>query len=155
MSPNRFVKQRPDPVMAAGGAQTADVRSASAPAATIGDEAEHALRFHAVIPAETTVCRGQPLNVLLVAENPTDRPLRAVVRLYGSLDGPWRELLAQERDFPAHSHPHLYFRIPADRFLPPFWGGSPVEELALAAGTAPPGDTHQGVLVFMEPDAPK
>ncbi len=105
--------------------------------------------YHAILPAENPARAGQSLNVLLVAENTSDRALTQAVRFYGSLGREWRELLAEERAFPAHSHPHFYFNIPADRFSETFWGEE-VEELALAAGIAPPGPAEQGVLVFFE-----
>ena len=106
--------------------------------------------YHTVLPAENPARAGQSLNVLLVTENPTDQDVTRTVRFYGSLGTGWRELLAEEREFPAHSHPHLYFNIPADRFSESFWSGEEVEELALAVGEEPPGPTEQGVLVFFE-----
>ena len=69
--------------------------------------------IHMLIPAENPAPAGQALNVLLVTENPTDRSFTAPVTLWGNLGGPWRPLLTEEREFPAHSHPHLYFTIPA------------------------------------------
>ena len=106
--------------------------------------------YHALIPAENPARAGQALNVLLVTENPTDRAFTAPVALWGSLGGPWRELLREEREFPARSHPHLYFTIPAPRLSPDFWDGQAVEELALAAGEAAPDPREPGVLVFFE-----
>ena len=105
--------------------------------------------YHAVLPAENPAKLGQSLNILLVTENPTERDVSQVVRFYGSLGSGWRELIAEEREFPAHSHPHLYFNIPADRFSSDFWGEE-VEELAIAVGDTFPGPTEQGVLVFFE-----
>ena len=105
--------------------------------------------YHAVLPAENPAKLGQSLNILLVTENPTGQDVREVVRFYGSLGSGWRELVAEEREFPAYSHPHLYFNIPADRFSADFWGEE-VEELAIAAGDALPGPMEQGVLVFFE-----
>lgn len=105
--------------------------------------------YHAILPAENPARAGQSLNILLVTENPTGQTITQPVRFYGSLGSGWRELLAEEREFPAHSHPHLYFNIPADRLSETFWGEE-VEELALAVGDTPPGPTEQGVLVFFE-----
>ena len=105
--------------------------------------------YHAILPAENPARAGQSLNILLVTENPSDRDVIQPVRFYGSLGSGWRELLAEEREFPAHSHPHLYFNIPADRFSEPFWGEE-VEELTLAVGDVSPGPEEQGVLVFFE-----
>lgn len=108
------------------------------------------IRYHALIPAENPARAGRSLNVLLVMENPTDRDVFQTVRLFGSLGGPWRELVAEDRAFPAHSHPHLYFTIPDAQLSPDFWGGEGVEELELFAGERPPEDTGRGVLVFFE-----
>ena len=105
--------------------------------------------YHAILPAENPARAGQSLNILLVAENLTGQAITQPVRFYGSLGSGWRELLAEEREFPAHSHPHLYFNIPADRFSEAFWGEE-VEELTLAVGDASPGPKEQGVLVFFE-----
>lgn len=107
------------------------------------------IRYHALLPAENPAKAGQSQNVLLVTENPADQDVTQTVRFYGSLGTGWRELLAEEKEFPAHSHPHLYFNIPAERFSAAFWGEE-VEELALAAGDTPPGPMEQGVLVFFE-----
>ncbi len=103
---------------------------------------------HALIPAENPARAGQALNILLVTENATDQAFTAPVALWGSLGGPWRELLQEEREFPAHSHPHLYFTIPAQRLSPDFWDGQEVDELALAAGETAPDPQEPGVLVF-------
>lgn len=105
--------------------------------------------YHAILPAENPARAGQSLNILLVAENLTGQTITQPVRFYGSLGSGWRELLAEEREFPAHSHPHLYFNIPVDCFSETFWGEE-VEELALAVGDTPPGPMEQGVLVFFE-----
>ena len=105
--------------------------------------------YHAVLPAENPAKAGESLNILLVTENPTEQDVSQVVRFYGNLGSGWRELMAEEREFPAHSHPHLYFNIPADRFSVDFWGEE-VEELAIAAGDTIPGAMEQGVLVFFE-----
>ena len=78
--------------------------------------------YHALIPAENPARAGQALNVLLVTENPTDRAFTAPVALWGSLGGPWRELLREEREFPARSHPHLHFTIPLPRQSSGFLG---------------------------------
>ena len=106
--------------------------------------------IHMLIPAENPARAGQALNILLVTENPTDRAFTAPVTLWGSLGEAWRPLLTEERAFPAHSHPHLYFTIPAQRLSPDFWEGREVEELALAAGETAPGPGEPGVLVFFE-----
>ena len=81
---------------------------------------------------------------------PTDRSFTAPVTLWGNLGGPWRPLLTEDREFPAHSHPHLYFTIPAQRLSSAFWEGQEVEELALAAGETVPSPGENGVLVFFE-----
>ena len=109
------------------------------------------IHYHAVLPAENPAKSGQSLNILLVTENPAEREVRQVVRIYGSLGSGWRELIAEEREFPAHSHLHLYFNIPADRLSEDFWGEE-VEELAITAGDVLPGPETQGVLVFFEGD---
>ena len=106
------------------------------------------IRFHAFIPAENPAKKGQSLNVLLVTENTGDEDLTRTVRFYGSLGGQWRELLAEERDFPAHSHPHLYFNLPAEVLSAGYWGEE-VEEIALTAGEAPPDEKDRGTLVFI------
>ncbi len=106
------------------------------------------IRFLAFIPAENPAKRGQSLNVLLVTENTGDEDLTRTVRFYGSLGGEWREILAEERSFPAHSHPHLYFNIPAKHLSQDFWGED-LDEIALAAGEAPPGPKDRGTLVFI------
>lgn len=107
------------------------------------------IRFHMLIPAEVPARTGQSLNVLLVTENVADEDLSVVIRIYGSLGKEWRELLAEERELPAHSHSHLYFNLPAERLSADFWGEE-VEELSLAAGLRPPGPSEQGTLVFFE-----
>ena len=106
------------------------------------------IRFLAFIPAENPAKRGQSLNVLLVTENTGDEDLTRTVRFYGSTGDGWRELLAEERDFPAHSHPHLYFNIPAERLSADFWGED-LDEIALTAGETPPGEKDRGTLVFI------
>lgn len=106
--------------------------------------------IHMLIPAENPAPAGQALNVLLVTENPTDRSFTAPVTLWGNLGGPWRPLLTENREFPAHSHPHLYFTIPAQCLSPAFWERQEVEELALAAGETVPSPGENGVLVFFE-----
>ena len=106
------------------------------------------IRFHAFIPAENPAKRGQSLNVLLVTENTDGRDFVRTVRIFGRLEGEWRELLAEERDFPAHSHPHLYFNIPAKFLSEAFWGEE-VDEIALTAGEEAPGEKDWGTLVFI------
>ena len=104
------------------------------------------LTCHAILPAESTVHRGQSLNVLLVMESRI--AAAAPVRFWGNDGSGWRLLLEEEREFPARSHPHLYFTIPAPRLSPDFWDGQAVEELALAAGETAPDPREPGVLVF-------
>ena len=105
---------------------------------------------HAVIPAENPAVSGQSLNVLVVTENPTGAALRRPVRFWGSDGGPWRELLREERVFPPHSHPHLYFNLPAACFAPALWGGEAPEELSIAVGGDAPATPDAGVLVFFQ-----
>lgn len=105
--------------------------------------------IHMLIPAENPAPAGQALNILLVTENPTDRSFTAPVTPLGAIwAAPGRPLLTGDREFPAHSHPHLYFTIPAQCLSSAFWEGQEVEELALAAGeTVPaPGERRPGVL---------
>ena len=106
------------------------------------------IRFHAFIPAENPAKRGQSLNVLLVTENTGDEDVTRTVRFYGSLGDKWRELLAEERDFPARSHPHLYFNLPTEVLSEAFWGED-LDEIALTAGETPPGEKVRGTLVFI------
>ena len=103
---------------------------------------------HAVLPAETTVRRGQSLNVLLVMESPA--ATAAPVRFWGNDGSGWRKLLEESRDFPAGEHVHLYFNLPAERFTAPFWGGRAPEEVSLFVGDAPPEAADAGVLIFVE-----
>ncbi len=107
------------------------------------------IRFHMLIPAENPAKAGQSLNILLVTENPDGEDLTRTVRFYGSMGRQWRELLAEERVFPANSHSHLYFNLPAERLSEDFWGED-VEELAIAAGVSPPEPGERGTLVFFE-----
>ena len=103
---------------------------------------------HAVLPAETTIRRGQSLHVLLVMESP--EATAAPVRFWGNDGSGWRNLLEESRDFPAGEHVHLYFNLPADRFTAPFWGGTAPEEVSLVVGDAPPEAADAGVLIFVE-----
>lgn len=106
--------------------------------------------YCALIPAENPARAGKPLNILLVAENAGDEPVNHVVRLFGNDGFGWRELLAQERQLPAHDHAHLYFQIPADRFSAPFWDGEAPEELEILAADDLPGPGETGLLVFVQ-----
>ena len=103
---------------------------------------------HALLPAETTVRRGQSLNVLLVMESRA--AIAALVRFWGNDGRGWRKLLEEWRDFPAGEHVHLYFNLPADRFTASFWGGGPPEEISLSVGGAPPEAADAVVLIFVE-----
>ena len=105
--------------------------------------------YHAILPAENPARAGQSLNILLVTENTGDEDLTQAVHFYGNLGAGWRELLAEKKEFPAHSHPHLYFNIPAERLSEAFWGEK-IEELAITAGDTLPGSETRGVLVFFE-----
>ena len=106
------------------------------------------LTCHAILPAESTVHRGQSLNVLLVMESRI--AAAAPVRFWGNDGSGWRLLLEEEREFPAEEHVHLYFNLPADRFSAPFWGGAAPEELSLAVGETAPETADAGVLLFDE-----
>ena len=104
---------------------------------------------NAILPAEHTIRRGTSLNVLLVMES--SGPIAAApVCFWGSDGNTWRELLREQREFPEAGHVHLYFNIPADRFLAPFWGGQAPEEVSLYVGDAPPQRPDGDVLVFIQ-----
>ena len=104
-----------------------------------------------MIPAEQTVREGAPLNVLVMAINSAEREVSQRVGLYGRLEAHWQLLTEKICTFQPMEHAHLYFRIPGDCFTPQFWGtAEPLEELALAAGTATPPDSEQGQLVFCQ-----
>ena len=103
---------------------------------------------HAILPAETTIRWGQSLNVLLVMES--REAVTAPVHFWGNDGSGWRELLSQEREFPAGEHVHLYFNIPADWFTAPFWGGTTPEEVSLTVGDSAPAAANAGVLLFVE-----
>lgn len=102
----------------------------------------------AIIPAEGTIHRGESLNVLLVMES--DVPATAAVHFWGCDGTGWRELLLEQREISQSGHVHLYFNIPADRFLAPFWDGQAPEEVALYVGETPPERLDTGVLVFVQ-----
>lgn len=106
--------------------------------------------YCALIPAENPARAGKPLNILLVVENAADQAVSHVVRLYGNDGSGWRELLAQERQLPAHDHAHLYFQIPGDRFEAAFWDGEAPEELEILAADSLPGSGETGLLVFVQ-----
>lgn len=102
----------------------------------------------AILPAEDTICRGESLNVLLVMES--EETVTESVHFWGCDGSDWRELLEEKREFPQPGHVHLYFNIPADRFLAPFWGGQAPEEVTLYVGETPPERLDEGVLVFIQ-----
>lgn len=107
------------------------------------------VKYCALIPAENPVRQGCPLNLLLVAENTSDRDMTHKVRLYGNDGNGWRELLAEDRELLAHDHTHLYFQIPADRFAASFWEGEAPEELEILAANQHPKPEEQGLLLFL------
>jgi hypothetical protein len=111
---------------------------------------EQSVRYCSLIPAENPVRTGKPLNILLVVQNTLDKSVLHTIRLYGNDGFGWRELLAQEKELPAHDHAHLYFQIPQDRFEAAFWDGEAPEELELLAGDALPGPGDTGLLLFLE-----
>lgn len=111
---------------------------------------DDAVKYCSLIPAEDSVRQGQPLNILLVAENTTDKALTHVVRLYGNDGSGWRELLAQSRELPAHDHAHLYFQIPAQCFEAGFWDGETPEEIEILAADRLPKPEEQGLLLFLQ-----
>lgn len=109
------------------------------------------LAFCALIPAENPVRSGQSLNLLLVAEN-KGTEVTETVRFFGSAGGGFREIWAEPRTFPANSHPHLYFNLPASCFAPENWDGQAPEELVLWAGEKTPREGEQGILLFFDPE---
>ena len=106
----------------------------------------------ALLPAQTTLCRGEPLNVLLIVGNSENEARRVPIRFYGNEGHGWRELYAKDCDLAPKGHSHLYFQLPARCFGEEFWGHAP-EELSLVAAQAPPASEQGGVLLFF--DAPK
>ena len=110
-----------------------------------------AIKCVGLIPAETAVRPGQPLNVLVMAISAAEVPVEQEVRIYGRLAETWRPLTCKLCTLAPGEHAHLYFQIPAACFTPEFWGtAEPVEELVLAAGTELPADSQQGELVFCQ-----
>lgn len=107
------------------------------------------IQYHSIIPAENPAKADKPLNLLLVAENLGDCDVTAPIRLFGNDGYGWRELLAEDRELPAHEHVHLYFQIPADRFGEAFWGAEAPEELEILASDTLPGPKEQGLLLFL------
>ena len=77
---------------------------------------------YALLPAESVIRRGAPLNVLAVME--CSAACTAPVRFWGSDGRGWRLMLEERRTFPAGEHVHLYFTLPAHCFLAPF-GAAP------------------------------
>ena len=103
---------------------------------------------YALLPAESVIRRGAPLNVLAVME--CSAACTAPVRFWGSDGRGWRLMLEERRTFPAGEHVHLYFTLPAHCFLAPFWGGAAPEEVSLSVGEWPPDRSAGGVLIFVE-----
>lgn len=103
----------------------------------------------ALLPARTTLRRGEPLNVLLVVSNSDAETRRVPIRFYGSEGDGWRELYAKDCELAPKGRSHLYFQLPARCFGEETWGHAP-EELSLAAAEAPPASEQGGVLLFFD-----
>lgn len=103
------------------------------------------VKYVGILPAENPVRGNFGVNVLLMVDNPGE-PVKTVVRFYATDGGPWREIFAQERDFPGNTHTHAYFHLPEVCFAPEVWGGEKPEELTLSVGA--PG--QQALLLFFE-----
>ena len=106
----------------------------------------------ALLPAQTTLRRGEPLNVLLVVGNSDNETRRVPIRFYGSEGDGWRALYAKACELAPPGHSHLDFQLPARCVGEEFWGHAP-EELSLVAAQAPPVSEQGGVLLFF--DAPQ
>lgn len=105
--------------------------------------------FDALLPAQTTLRRGEPLNVLLIVGNSDNEVRRVPIRFYGSEGDGWRELYTKDCDLAPKGHSHLYFQLPARCFGEETWGHAP-EELSLVAAQAPPASEQGGVLLFFD-----
>lgn len=103
--------------------------------------------FVGIIPAENPVQGEDGVNILLMVDN-RGEATRSLVRFYASDGGPWREIFAQEREFPEKTHIHAYFHLPESCFAPELWGGEKPEELSLYAGESEPQPNEQVVLLF-------
>ena len=103
----------------------------------------------ALLPAQTTLRRGEPLNVLLIVGNSDAETRRVPIRFYGSEGNGWRELYAKDCDLAPKGYSHLYFQLPARCFGEETWGHVP-EELSLVAAEAPPASEQGGVLLFFD-----
>ena len=103
------------------------------------------VRYVGILPAENPVKGTAGVNVLLMVDNPGEA-VQTVVRFFVSDGGPWREILAEERELEGHTHIHAYFHLPESCFAPEAWGGEKPEELTLSVGE--PG--QQSLLLFFE-----
>ena len=104
------------------------------------------LSFIDAIPARTTVCRGESLNLLGgVANGGAARTLD--IGVWANDGRGWKRLMTERVYLDAGEHRHLYFTLGPEAFTAAIWGEAP-DELELAIrDTEPPGN---GVAVFVE-----
>lgn len=108
------------------------------------------VRCVGIIPAEQSVCKGQSLNVLVMAISDAAVPVRCNVRVYGSVGTGWVLLTWKDCELSPGEHAHLYLNIPARCFTAEFWNGEEPEELSICPGLTTPSPAEPGVLVFCD-----
>ena len=105
------------------------------------------LSFIDVIPAKTTVRRGESLNILGGAANNGD-PVERDITVWGNAGNGWRALMTRRFFIQKGEHKHLYFMLAPEALAPAAWGEEP-EELELIIRDSEPQDEENGVLVFI------
>ncbi len=72
------------------------------------------VNWHFLIPSRHTLDRGEPLNVLIGVENPSDEDMTYPIRVlsFSDSDGEPRLLYKEEKLLPAKQTTHVYLTIP-------------------------------------------
>ena len=109
------------------------------------------LSFIDVIPAKTTVVRGESLNLLGGAANGGE-PVEKDISVWGNDGNGWKALMTRRFLIEDGEHKHLYFTLGPEAFSDVFWGEEP-EELELIIRDTEPGPDENGVLVFITDQA--
>lgn len=105
------------------------------------------LSYIDVIPAKTTIRRGESLNLLGGAANNADT-LDTDMHVWGNAGSGWKSLTCHRVTIEKGEHKHLYFTLRPEMLTETF-PDEEVEELELIIRDTEPAPQENGVLVFI------